>query len=351
MNLRFWRTRTPNTAADWFAQLHAGAVSRETDRRFQAWLARDARHEGDYERHELAWELSLELEDDAEIKKLICDAERTADAVAKPRTRHFAIPHWALATAASMLVAITAVLWWRAHLTESMLYSTGVGEQRTIVLPDQSQMTLNTDTQVRVSYTKALRSISLERGEATFTVTHDAAHPFEVSAAGGKTRALGTEFNVLKSDQGVTVVVLEGRVQVWPATDNASGNRPAPTTAAAIVSGGEEVTYAANQVSPVHAGQLRRVTAWHSRRIEFQDITLEQAVTEFNRYVQVHLVLGDPSLRGCRLSGVFRVGETQALLNALREAFGVTAESRNDVIILWPKGRPASMTVFNNDPA
>lgn len=340
MNLRFWRTHLPDTASDWFARLRPGNVSKRTDTRFREWLVRDADNERAYERQELAWEVSYELEDDPEIQKLLREAETatTSDAVTAPRTVYFRLG-W-VATVAAVVLVSALTTWWSMRTDGGELYVTAVGEQRTVILSDQSQLTLNTATRVYVNYTRKLRSVRLEQGEATFKVAHDAAHPFEVSAAGAMARALGTEFNVLEGKQGVTVSVLEGRVEVLP-----TGAQAGKVTRA-VISGGEEVTYSAGQLSPVATGGLQRISAWHNRRVSFQDVTLEEAIEEFNRYTQTRLVFGDPSLRQYRVSGVFRVGETQALLSALREAFGVTAEQRGNSIILWPK-RMASMTVFN----
>ena len=62
---------------------------------------------------------------------------------------------------------------------QPQIYATTVGEQRTIVLPDQSRMALNTDTEVRIFYRSSARGIEIRRGEATFSVVRDTQRPFE----------------------------------------------------------------------------------------------------------------------------------------------------------------------------
>jgi transmembrane sensor len=76
----------------------------------------------------------------------------------------------------------------------------------------------------------------------------------------------------------------------------------------------------------VHAAKAARIYAWHSGRIAFEDVDLEHALIEVNRYTRTPVVLEDPSLGTVRVSGVFRIGETDALLQALETAFGIRAE-------------------------
>ncbi len=52
------------------------------------------------------------------------------------------------------------------------------------------------------------------RGEALFTVVHEANRPFEVVAGGERIRDLGTRFNVYAEPGRVVVAVLEGQVDV-----------------------------------------------------------------------------------------------------------------------------------------
>ncbi len=84
------------------------------------------------------------------------------------------------------------------------IYSTTVGAQQHVMLEDGSSVDLNTNTLVHVRYSEGRRALSLDRGEAVFNVAHDASRPFEVSAAGVISRAVGTRFSVrLRADDVV----------------------------------------------------------------------------------------------------------------------------------------------------
>jgi transmembrane sensor len=313
------------SAAQWFVRLRTEPVTPRLDASFRRWLASDPANEVDYERQELAWELAGELGRDEEIEELVAEAQR-ATQEPRPAARH--ILTWS-AAAAVLVAAVCIGVYWQWP-SSAAVYMTAVGEQRTVVLPDQSRMTLNTSTRVRVEFDREVRVIDLEYGEATFSVTHDAERPFEVRAAQGTARALGTEFNVLSSESDVTVSVLSGKVEVIAPRRANRGERPQ----SAVLTHGEEITYNGAGVSQIQPADAARINAWRSGRIAFDDVDLQEALREFNRYGRTPIVLGDASLASVRVSGVFRIGETDALLSALNHAFEIQAERRKDAIEL-----------------
>jgi transmembrane sensor len=54
-----------------------------------------------------------------------------------------------------------------------------------------------------------------------------------------------------------------------------------------------------------------------------------------NRYAERPLVIGDPRAANLRISGVFRAGDTDALVQGLAVTFGVQAQSKPDAITLF----------------
>ncbi len=274
-----------------------------------------SRRQPDTDARKLAWDLAGELANDTEITALIEEAERA------PPVRRRSLTWTAIAFC--MLVLAAGV-----HMTlprNQEIYTTGVGERRVIVLPDQSRVTLNTASQIRVNFERGVRAVELDRGEATFEVTHDATRPFEVHAANGIARALGTEFNVQTSLHDTIVAVLDGKVEVLAPSDTASDRPPSK-----ILARGQEVTYRPGTLSSVRTAKINRIDAWHAGRIVFEDAPLKDAVAEMNRYSTTPLSLADSSLAEQRVSGVFRSGETEALVRALEHALSVRVERRHE---------------------
>ena len=321
--MSLWRFIRPcRGAAAWFARLRAGPITPGLDAQYRRWLAADPANEVKYERQELAWELAGELSRGDEIAALLADAQQAAAQTTAPRRGRRALLIVTAAAASLAAVAIVANLY-VSSLSDEYTYATAVGEQRSVVLPDQSRIVLNTSTQVRVVYKRSSRQVEIEQGEATFSVAHDTSRPFDVVAAHGTTRAVGTEFNILTAPTGVTVSVLSGTVAITPPNDP---RHAAENGSAVRLTRGEELTYNNRLVSAVRPLNANRIQEWHVGRIAFDDLPLSQALAEFNRYTPTPIVIRDTTLARLRVTGIFRIGETDALLHALNTAFGIRAE-------------------------
>jgi transmembrane sensor len=152
-------------------------------------------------------------------------------------------------------------------------------------------------------------------------------------------RALGTEFNVMSLSNGVTVTVLSGKVEVLATTaqTNAQGSH------GVILSAGQEVSYRGTGLSQLHAADTQRVLAWQSGRVAFENMPLAEAMAEFNRYMSRPIVIKDRTLDRIHVSGVFRIGETDALLKALNTAFGIEATEGSRAIELQSGDRDSTI--------
>ena len=94
--------------------------------------------------------------------------------------------------------------------------TTGRGEIKTIVLPDQTKVTLNVESSLKYPAVFAgERSVELQ-GEALFDVTHDSDHPFTVVTADMNVSVLGTVFDIKAylDDELLLVSVASGKVEV-----------------------------------------------------------------------------------------------------------------------------------------
>jgi transmembrane sensor len=288
-----------------------------------------------------AWKLLGLVEDHPALKNWLYELEHLAPQ--RPHRRWFRRRG---ALAAGLVVAVAGGIAAYLYLAPTH-YETQVGEQRDVLLADGSRITLNTNTSLDVRYSAARRHIDLKRGEALFSVHHNVSWPFDVSAGGTVTRALGTEFNVDVRNSRVTISVLEGAVQV-AAADQLAGNaggglNPAKvhvqqgmSTIAPALSKGESVEVRPEE-QRVIAGtaDLRRIDAWRTRRLEFSDTSLADAAAEFNRYSSTQLVIGSPDLELVRVSGVFQIGNIDGFLFALKEVLSITTlDSPGEIVLV-----------------
>jgi transmembrane sensor len=325
----------PSQAAEWFARLRSGHMTSPDDKAWEEWMADGSDNLQAYENVELAWEISEELRDRPSIKTLLREADlalRRPAVAPMSRGLFGGRVSWraGAALAAVILVcAVTAVfVVTRVSVTE---YASGVGEQRTVTLPDSSTLSLNTGTRVQVRYSRGLRRIDLLAGEAAFAVTHDSERPFEVRALHGATTAVGTEFDVQITGTTATVSVLKGTVLV----------RPSDALNAATftqVSAGQAVDYTAEgSTSAIRNADGGKVHGWLAQRIVFSDVTLADALADYNRYTKTPIIIGDPALGERRINGVFRIGDQAAFINALEQGLHVSATPNGPSIMLQPR--------------
>jgi transmembrane sensor len=270
-------------------------------------------------------------------------------ALAGARTKVFRLPFASkvmLALAACVAIALTA--FWALRVsgeTFVQTYATAAGEVRRIVLPDESSVALNGSTSVRVEFSRSVRRVLIERGEAHFTVTGNPARPFLVGVANVGVRAVGTAFNVKLARKSVDVIVTEGRVQVSRigamATKSISADERWSTEAPMLIAGQRVVistesgSSGALQVMSVNPAAQRRALSWQAPRLVFVDTPLSEVVERFNEYNAVQLSIADPELASRAVGGTFRADQVETFARLLEQSRDMTVErSDADRIVL-----------------
>ena len=253
-------------------------------------------------------------------------------ASASPRRRRGL---WQWAAAATVILTVVAGVWY-STLPQAGIYTTGLGEQRRLVLGDGSVIDMNTQSKLTVRLSEKLRSIDLIEGEALFTVARDTERPFVVASEHATVRALGTQFNVHKRDGEVLVTVLEGRVAVErKRAANQSG-------AVGSLAAGPVELGAGDAAEVLPAAPIRtqakvnteQTVAWTERRLIFENEPLFAVVAEFNRYNPRQLVIEDDALGEERISAVFDADKPDALVRFLEQNAGIVVHESQTQLIL-----------------
>lgn len=99
--------------------------------------------------------------------------------------------------------------------------STGLREQKRVMLPDSSVVILNANSQLSFNsrFNQNDRTITLHKGEAFFSIQPNTARPFRVLTDSITTTVLSTSFNVMKyaHNPAVKITVKTGKVSVGKA--------------------------------------------------------------------------------------------------------------------------------------
>ncbi|MEQ9463347.1 MAG: FecR domain-containing protein [Haliea sp.] len=296
-------------AAYWYEKVSAGDLTDTDMARFEQWLLKPG-NEADYADCAVLWGAAAVPE--------FWTGGRVEESPAELQRRALPQRHgrW-VALAASIVLLVGAALLWPI-MGAGDRYQTVIGEQRLVVLADESTVFLNTDTVLEINYTGKSRQVRLDRGEAIFDVRRDAERPFEVQTTAGTVRVVGTRF-ALRSleNERVRLAVSEGRVTVSPG-DSPRAN-PSP-----VLDAGEILDFDSRGVSFRDSGvDVETLLQWRSGVVSFTGDALPAVIQEVSRYTSRRIEFRGEDLSGLRVSGIFRVGEVDAFLEGLAAAFPV----------------------------
>ncbi len=335
-------------AAAWFVRRRDAGWQAADETAFAAWLAADPAHTRRYQRYAAQWdELDAMPADriqqirqklDVDLGRAGPAASRTPSSAAEPAPpsrRRFLTWPLGPALAATGLAAVgglglglyrlsaPAPAWAQAFRTER-------GQHQRVTLPDGSELVLDTATQLEVAFHDDRREARLPEGQAAFSVQADTGRPFEVLAGPLRITVVGTRFSVrytpgVPGQEGVTVSVEQGQVQVAPQADQRAGE-------ATLLGPGQQIaSNARGELQAVAPMAVQGPAAWQRQRVSFVDVPLSQALAEIERYRSTGLVIRDPAVAALRLSGTFDPRNPQALRLALSRVLPVRLRERRDV--------------------
>lgn len=314
-------------AAAWLTILGRETLSEADKQKFLAWRHANQQNKDAFEALSAFWgemEVLKELDD-------IAQATPAEDAALMQPISRRKLAGLAASAALALCVGGTAYLLARNDGAIGKSYVTRVGEQKTIELADGSVMQLNTDSRAHVRYSRHLREIVLAHGEAHFDVAKAADRPFIVKTPRGDVRAVGTAFTVrTRGSEAFEVTVEEGRVAVAATVEDTSGplSQEADSAPTLSLSAGQNAIIDKNRaaVAEIARSDLMRKLSWRQGLLAYSGETLAEVVADVSRYTDVDITISDPSLTQRQIGGYFRVGDLDALLDALEMTFGLKVQ-------------------------
>jgi transmembrane sensor len=213
------------------------------------------------------------------------------------------------AVAAALVLALTSVLWFGSG--SEKLYTTAPGETRLIALEDGSTVELAGGSTLALEGARAAR---LDAGQALFTIRHDAAAPFVLTAGGERLVDAGTVFDVRLAGESLDVAVAEGAVIVNPS--------------------GEAIRLDPGERAVRQGGRFRladvdsaAVGEWRKGRISFEAANLAEIAAELTRATGTRFASTDAATR---LSGSIALDAVRADPQALEPLLGVRVTRAGD---------------------
>lgn len=275
-------------AAAWLARLRADDRNSSDEAAFRDWLACDPQHAQAFEAMTEIWEIA-----GAAWQEPVASAPRPQ------KSRRVVLGGIGALAAASVSLAFF-------ERAKADIFETGVGEQKHAVLPDGTQVFLDTDTKIHASYDNQMRVVALDRGRCNFHVMESDARPFVVDAAEQRIVAARTSFDVRREGNDVCVVLTQGSAKI---------GRRSEDTRQTLRSGDRFISNAAG--THKDRPNLTPLLAWQTGQAIFDNETVAGAVSEMNRYSVTKIAIGDAEVAKMRISGVYRVGDNVAFAHSI----------------------------------
>jgi transmembrane sensor len=194
---------------------------------------------------------------------------------------------------AATIVAMLAPL---AMPASSSAYAvvTKPGQRQNVVLADGTRIEVSGGTRLQLDHDNP-RIATLDSGEATFHVRHDARDPFTLHSGALTVQDLGTVFNVARNGAQFDVQVAEGAVRFQP------GREALTLKPGNALTAREDL----NKVALSHVA-VDTVGGWRNGHLAFADEPLSGVVASIHRLYGTDLVL-DPALSARPFTGMVRL--------------------------------------------
>lgn len=317
-------------AAYWYERFRSGNVSPQEQQAFDAWIAHDPKNLEHFQRIQALWSVTEHIPQSYEASPRAVETPHRRKAA---RSRRAFLGYGLAMAGAASVAAVTVGPWqWGGATTFQERYLTAQGEQRNVLLPDGSSMMLNTDTVAEVQFSQNKRVVHLQKGEALFAVQTVENAPFIVQMEAGSVQVTGTQFTIYQADQGFTVTVLEGSVQVETG--------PRWNTQRQALVAGKALRVTDGVLTAVPA-DTHKAVAWSEGKLVFRGTALRDAIQELKRYNAVSVQLTTAQLAQLKVSGVFRLDDPYAFLEALPHIIpvGVKENTQTGVFEIFPLQR------------
>ena len=322
-------------AAEWFTLMQSAQVSAAQRQELHDWLLEHPDHQQAYRQIELVWQSLGELSDTAEGSALRRSVEplsaRLMSYIATPVAMIkslVAAPKYAAAFTA-LCVAVGVLLLSGPTAPVITHYSTEAGELRTITLADSSEITLSAKSQISTRISDTERSVDLVSGEAFFDIAKDRQKPFFVNVNNVSVEVVGTQFNVQKVRDAVSVAVVEGVVNVF-----AEGGLMTAIPDVVLTAGQKIVKASGQAFDAVINVPNSDLGAWRMGRLIYTDIALADIVADAGRYFDGKIVLQSQDLADVKVTMTLRTDQVGQLPQMLAQTLPLEVHTVADDIIL-----------------
>ena len=187
-------------------------------------------------------------------------------------------------------------------LKQEIVYNTIVvprGGEYKLELADGTLVWLNSDSELRypVKFAGSQRDVWL-KGEGYFEVSKNPEKPFRVVVDDMIVKVLGTSFNInaYKDRGNILTTLVSGKVDI----QDMSGK------SLVVMSPNQQVDFRHGKISSVQEVDITRFVSWIDGKFYFNDMTLENIMSQLQRWYDIEVFFVDEELKSYPFTGVNR---------------------------------------------
>lgn len=220
--------------------------------------------------------------------------------------------------AASIAILLTLFIF---PFNNNTIYQTGIAENSTIYLPDSSKVVLNANSKLEFNEKKwdDDRTVHLQ-GEAYFHVAKG--KKFSVVSNSGKTRVLGTRFNIFDRENFYEVNCFHGKVEVEV------GDRLKELSIS------QAIRFEDNQL--FHLTSKHQYPLWVDGFIEFKSVPISLVIKEIENNFPIKVVVDNNIDLTKKISGKFSSTNLTEALQSFALPLGLSFEERKNKVYIKP---------------
>jgi transmembrane sensor len=316
-----------------------GKLSGPEKTKLEAWL--------DSMKSENTTHLDLTKEEEDLLFQKITSNINTIEEVARfvpKQTRHQKIRSWSLRIAASVVILLAAVWFFREYTsTNNTANYTPANGLEKVILNDGTLVWFRPGTQLAYHENPGQHQrITRFEGDALFEVAKDPRNPFIIHAGEVTMTVLGTSFALTSGNQNLELTVLTGQVNVSVPHTNVNID----------VNPGEKLRYAdghveKNSLEPNTKPPIIDRTEYN---MEFTNTSLHTILEKVESKFNVTIKLSDPKAGACRITANFTDHNLETTLRMITEVLEVEYTRKGNTITITGPGCPGISNIHKQTP-
>jgi transmembrane sensor len=204
------------------------------------------------------------------------------------------------------------------------VFETAIAELRDVHLEDGSVVTVGARSRLETRFTDAFRIVSLSEGQAFFDIAPDSSRPFYVEVGPMMVRVIGTKFDIKTDDGTMRIAVADGIVSVMKAGDPRTIEVSLQAIDKSVLHAGDQLLVTSiEEIPEISTIEPEKTSPWREGWLSYENASLNEIISDLNRYHDAYIVLADPKLGDLRITAAFGVDQTGQFITALHATHSI----------------------------